>query len=219
MRMKSIRKFVSERRNPLIVGLIVLFAGILYMRGALTRGKDVYVLRKDTPAPDSLAAALPKDTAAAPESTESRKIVVYVTGEVTNPGVYELDKDSRVNDALILAGGCTEEADMNRINLASPLSDGAQITVPKLGGADGGPEQEPIVTVQPVDETSANGLVNINTASEAQLETLPGVGPATAKAIVEYRDKHGDFKKISDIKKVSGIGDAKFERIRDLITV
>ncbi|MCL2352036.1 MAG: helix-hairpin-helix domain-containing protein [Firmicutes bacterium] len=211
-------RFVRERRAPFIAGLVVLVAGILYMRGWLAQGKDVYVLRKEAPLPEIPSDAVFSAEAAVPDETPAGKIVVYITGEVVNPGVYEADAGSRVNDALTMAGGATDEADLERINLASPLSDGEQITVPKIG--DGEDEVPVIQEAQAADAGGENaGPVNINTAGEAGLDALPGIGPATAKAIIEYRTKNGAFGDISDIKNVSGIGDAKYEQIKDLITV
>ncbi|MCL2461506.1 MAG: helix-hairpin-helix domain-containing protein [Defluviitaleaceae bacterium] len=215
---RAVLKFTMEHRVPIIIALFVLIAGTFYMHGWLTRGKDVYVLDKSAPAPSYPPDDTP-DAAAAPpaESLANGKVTVYITGEVVNPGVYEVDAGSRVNDVLNLAGGGAGDADLTRINLATIVADGMQITVPKAGGDETAPA--PISTAQGPEETLSDGPVNINTADEALLETLPGVGPATAKDIIDYRTSHGAFKKIEDIMNVSGIGEKKFEKLKDLITV
>jgi competence protein ComEA len=142
---------------------------------------------------------------------------VYVTGAVQRPDVYLLAPGSIVKDAVAAAGGPTEEADMERINLAVELSDQQQVYVPRKG------EDEAAVAL-PGDEISdpsnlTGSKVNINTASIAELDTLPGVGPAIAQRIVEYRAEHGDFAAPKDLMNVKGIGPATFEKLKDRITV
>ena len=219
---RSALRFAARHKIPLIIVLLAVIAGVVYMHNWLGQNKDVYVLVKSTstPSPDVLSedAQPPRATGYASSNPTAGKVVVYITGEVVNPGVYDVDPGSRVNDVLGLAGGGTADADLTKINLAAPVSDGMQITVPKIG--DDTPDQPPITTMQSQDSgQAAGGLVNINTADAAQLETLPGIGPATAQAIIEYRASHGAFKNISDIKNVPGIGDSKFDKIKDLITV
>ncbi len=149
---------------------------------------------------------------------------VFVNGEVVAPAVYEFQAGSLVADAIEAAGGFTGDADQTVVNLAFPLADGMQIYVPAVGESAGPPA--PIVAA-PVaggqeDSSSgatAGGLVNINTANLEELDTLPGVGPATAQRIIDYRDANGPFASIEAIMDVSGIGEATFERLQDLITV
>jgi competence protein ComEA len=136
---------------------------------------------------------------------------VYVSGAVHHPDVYTLAQDSIVKDAVEAAGGPTEEADLERINLALPVTDGQQVHVPRQG-EDNPPVQAP--SGQPV----AGGKVNINTADSAALEALPGIGPALAQRIIDYRQTQGQFERIEDVMEVSGIGEAIFEGIQDLIT-
>ncbi|NLW17198.1 MAG: ComEA family DNA-binding protein [Firmicutes bacterium] len=141
------------------------------------------------------------------EQTELR---VHVTGAVLRPGVYTLAKGARVDDALDMAGGVLPDALIQGLNLAKPLFDGEQIHV-----AQAAPSSS--------DSTSADipatTLININTATAAELETLPGIGPVKAQAIVEYRQQNGAFARIEDLTKVSGIGPKTFERLKHLITV
>jgi competence protein ComEA len=137
-----------------------------------------------------------------PTSTPG-SLTIYVSGAVATPGVYNLKEGSRVDDAVKAAGGSLPGADLSNINLATQLTDGQQIDVP--GAA------EPIhVTV---------GRVNINTATVDDLDQLPGIGPTTAKAIVDYRLQHGPFQVIQDIQNVPGVGPATFELIQDYINV
>jgi competence protein ComEA len=124
--------------------------------------------------------------------------------------VYTLPADSIVKDAMIAAGGPADDADLDRINLASSVTDGQQIYVPRQG------EQSPPVH-PPSAQRSSDLRVNINTADVAALETLPGIGPALAQRILDYRQVHGPFVRAEDIMEVSGIGKATFEKLSDHI--
>lgn len=139
-------------------------------------------------------------------------IYVYVCGEVENPGVYELPEDSRVYAALELAGGFTEKADSCRVNLADNLTDGTRIYIPAIGASD-------VYFSEGIEENISDGLVNINTATKSQLMELPGIGAAKAEAILSYRESVGRFTCIEDIMNVSGIKEASFEQIKELIQV
>ena len=157
------------------------------------------------------------------EPALSLSIVVHVAGEVNKPGVYTLPNSARMIDAVNAAGGATVRADLDVINLATPLIDSAQIYVPEKGVA-----ARPIfVRPQPgvnggasdPNTPSASGVVNINRASVAELDALPGVGPSTAQAIVNYRSTNGPFGSVEDLLNVKGIGPAKFEAMRKLVGV
>jgi competence protein ComEA len=148
-------------------------------------------------------------------------VVVYVCGAVRSPGVIHLPSGARVADALELAGGATGKAELAAVNLAARVTDGQQIVVPARAAAGGGGSA---TVIAPGTEGSASGgaataLVNINTATVVELETLPGVGPATAQKIIDYRTAQGGFKTIDDLKNVAGIGDARFAAMKDAITV
>ncbi|MFL6207194.1 MAG: helix-hairpin-helix domain-containing protein [Acidimicrobiales bacterium] len=151
----------------------------------------------------------------ATSSSESELLVVHVAGAVVSPGLHELPAGSRVADAIAAAGGLTPAADAARINLAAPVSDGERVYVLAVG------EQEPPVAVGVGDapEGAPAGPVNLNTADAEALDALPGVGPATAAAIIEHRGKVGAFTSVDELLDVPGIGEAKLEALRDLVTV
>lgn len=163
------------------------------------------------------------------ERKENNKITIHISGEVKNEGVYELEEESRIIDAINIAGGLTETADTSQINLAEKIEDGVKIYVPKKG------EESPEINNQSEEAQKSNESIiqnkesknketkskkiNINTATKEELDTLPGIGQATAQKIIEYRKENGKFSKIEEIKEVSGIGDSKFEKIKNLIEV
>ena len=146
-------------------------------------------------------------------------LTVDVAGRVNKPGVYIVPMGSRVVDAIRIAGGSTKTADLDAINLAVPLSDGQQIYVPAVGEKVPGGQAGPIPDAHSGGQGQGLSLpVNINTADLATLDLLPGVGPATAAAIVAFRDQHGQFSSIEGLQDVPGIGPAKFAALRDMVT-
>jgi len=154
------------------------------------------------------------------EVIEKKTIFVDVSGEVLNPGLYELDDGSRINDAINIAGGVTKSADLTTVNLAYILQDAMKITIPKKETkkvAQKNTSVKSVVTTSIAstvqENTTSTGLVNINIASIEELKTLDGIGDATAKKIIDYRNKNGNFNKKEDIKNVSGIGTSKYEKI------
>ncbi len=157
---------------------------------------------------------------------ESNQIIVHITGAVKQPGIVRLEEGSRMEDAIEKAGGLTEDADISNVNLAYVLEDGIKIKIPSNLDIEG--EEEEIITddigeniSQGTDTTSntSENQININKATETELETLPGIGAELASRIVEYRKQNGKFSRSEDIKNVSGIGDSKFEKLKDLICV
>jgi competence protein ComEA len=144
-------------------------------------------------------------------TNNSSKYYVYVCGEVLNPGVYELDSNQRVIDAIKLAGGTLEDANLEALNLATLVKDGEKIYIPSINDLE--------FETNPSGETSVSSKININTATKDQLMTLPGIGESRALAIIAYRDDKGKFISIEDIKNVSGIKDAAYNKIKDLICV
>ncbi len=165
-------------------------------------------------------------TQAASAASASGPVFVHVAGAVLSAGVVELPAGSRVVDAVAAAGGLRPDADSNRVNLAATLLDGSQVMVPAVGQSN--PVQVPVLQGSGATESSPTsgsapvagaGPVDLNTATLEQLESLPGVGPATAQAILSFREKEGRFDSVESLLDVRGIGDAKFEALRELVTV
>lgn len=156
---------------------------------------------------------------------EIKTIFVDVGGEVLNPGLYELEENSRVNDAINIAGGVTDKADLTDVNLAYILSDAIKVVIPKkeTKKATVSIKTVPkvVTTTISTEETTQkdSNMININTATKEQLKTLTGIGDSTAQKIIDYRNEKGNYKKIEDVKNVSGIGDSKYEKIKDKITI
>ncbi|WP_156802657.1 helix-hairpin-helix domain-containing protein [Coprothermobacter platensis] len=152
-------------------------------------------------------------------------ISVYVTGAVSKPGVYTVIPGKRINDVVTMASP-KNEADLSKLNLAAKVSDEMMIYVPLKGEVPQSPVSSPsgsssggTLSGNGGFSQSVNGLININTADAAQLDTLPGIGPTLAQRIIDYREANGPFQNIEEIKDVSGIGDKKFEDIKSMITV
>lgn len=139
---------------------------------------------------------------------------VYLSGAVHEPDVYTLPPGAIVQDAVEAAGGPLPDADMDHVNLAQPLVDGAHVHIPLVGEA---PTPAPTAEAAEPDGGELTGPLNINTATAAELELLPGIGPALAERIIAHREAYGPFASIERIQDVSGIGPAKFDAIRELI--
>lgn len=182
-----------------IVGLVVFF--VIYT-----------ILKRPEPASPPLVITLQPRPTDEPATPTPATINVYVSGAVNKPDVYTLPLNSIVKDAIAAAGGATAAADLERINLASHLSDQMQVDVPRIGEAVPPPSDG-------ASPAAAPAVININTASVEELDKLPGIGPATAQLIIDYRTKNGPFKTIEDINSVPRIGDALYAKIKDQITV
>lgn len=152
------------------------------------------------------------------ENTQE-KIMVHIIGEVKNQGVVVLESGARIVDAIEAAGGETDEADLTKLNLAYILNDGEKIKVPKKGEE----QQEYITSTSGLETSEENKTesqkININTANLEELTKLPGIGEATANKIISYRKEIGKFKTIEDLKNVPGIGNSKFDNLKDMITI
>ena len=199
-----------ERLDTLSRGEI---AGLIVVLVAVLGGAGLWYARS-LPKPVTIAESGPgaaQPEVSSPTATPAL-LIVDVAGAVRKPGVYEFAEGDRVVDAIERAGGPMPKADLSLLNLAAMLVDGTQILVPKTGppvtGAPGG-----------AAPGSSGGLVNINTASATELETLSGIGEVLAGTIVEYRDQNGPFVSVDDLLDVSGIGPATLEEIRDQVTV
>lgn len=159
----------------------------------------------------------------APATTASGSVLVHVMGAVAAPGVYELPGGARLVDAVAAAGGTAEDADTTLVNLARPVADGEQVRIPRVGEtpppASGTAEAHTATTGTGPAGTHAAGMVNLNTASASELEALPRIGPAMAERIIAYREQHGGFRSVDELKHVTGIGDATYEQIAPHVTV
>lgn len=180
------------------VALVVVLAGLaigVFATAVMPRGSSTVIAPDEGPGDDAAVAS-------------TGAIYVHILGEVREPGLYELRDGDRAVDAVAAAGGFTDAADAGGVNLARFVSDGEQIVVPAVGAAS---VAAPGLT--------GDGRVNLNTADAATLDTLPGVGPATAAKILAWRERNGRFEAIEDLLDVGGIGEAKLDALRDLVTV
>lgn len=162
---------------------------------------------------------------------EDNTIVVHIIGSIKNPGIVKIAEGSRIIDAVDAAGGLLEDADITKVNLAYIIDDGTKIYIPSVNDVNSSEDSEYISTNagsnNVIDNSNKNSstknssseMININTATQSELETLSGIGPSTALKIIKYRTENGNFSTIEDIKNVNGIGDAKFESIKDSICV
>lgn len=161
------------------------------------------------------------DDESSAKSSSAAEVYVDVDGAVVRPGVYRLKDGARVSQAIDAAGGLTAEADVTGLNRASKVADGQKIYVPKVGeqqtvSADGGADGGAVLASGANDVA---GLVNINTVSAAELQTLSGIGPSMAQSIIDERTKNGAFASVDDLMRVSGIGEKKLAKIKDCICV
>ena len=160
-------------------------------------------------------------------NTNDDIVIIHITGSVKNPGIVKLKEGSRIEDTIESAGGLTENADITKVNLAYVVEDGIKIKIPSSSEEDIGDEDiidsksgdNIIIEENTVPSNNSTQTININKATEKEFETLPGIGPSLASKIIEYRNQNGKFESIEDIKNVNGIGDNKYEKIKDLITV
>ena len=191
-------------RRTLLFGLaaiLLLAAAVTFFRGRGGEASPPAPIVTSSAVTDGVGGVLPAQDA---------PLVVYVTGAVKKPGVYQLAQGKRVVDAIQKAGGVTAKADAITVNLAALLIDGEQVLVPEAftPGAGAAPTGA---------GPSSSGLVHLNSADVTALDALPGVGPATAQRILDWRDAHGGFKTVDDLMEVPGIGPAKLEALRDFV--
>lgn len=187
-----------SRRQALVFAALALVA--LVVAGKLIGSRN------------SSAGVKPRARLLAGSGTRSRALLyVDVSGAVRRPGLYKLPDGARVNDALVKAGGATSKADLTLVNRAAPVTDGEQVLVPvKVSAVAAAGAAGP-------SSPATNAPVHLNSATLEQLDALPGVGPATAQRIIDYRTANGSFKSVDELDAVSGIGPAKLAELRDLV--
>lgn len=209
----------AKRVVLVCVLLICALAGIGIWRAL--EPESLFVSRQDSKNSEATAKKA-KEAQETPEEvadTPSR-VVVDVDGAVVQPGVYTLEgADLRQRDAVDAAGGLTEDADTSTINLAAPMEDGQKLYIPHEGEVAPSAEASSGVSTTTTSTSATSGLININTATAAELDALPGVGEATAQAIVDERESGGAFSSPEDIMRVSGIGEKKYAKMKDHICV
>ena len=198
------RLLLTAALSAIITGLAL--AGVFL----LFQGDDNAPIQVVLPTPEA------KETPA----SSSGNVQVHISGAVVNPGVYRLSAEQRLADAVAEAGGATADANLDAVNLAQWLKDGQQYHVPKAGEVQTAQSEaaDSPALVAPAD-TGCGGLMDLNTASEAQLDTLPRIGPVRAGDIVAYRELNGPFASIDQVTEISGIGPATLEGIRPLVAV
>lgn len=190
---------------------VAAVAALAVVLGPLLGGGGTTIERMEPAAAEGSATTTSQPGEEGDDEGAPGTVVVHVDGAVAAPGVYELVAGARASDAVEAAGGLTAEADTTGINLAAPVADGEKVQVPVRGEAataGDGSAQEP-----------GTGLVNLNTADVGELDELPGVGEATARAIVEDREANGPFSAPEDLMRVSGIGEKKFARLEGMVCV
>ena len=229
---KNIGNKISQNLVYVIAFVLITVISLFYklfltgtFDGILSNGNEddpVIVRSQETETSEAYSTALSAESDTVSET--SSFVSVYICGEVNEPGVYEVPAGSIVNDVLIQAGGFTSEAATDRINLVYIIESNVSIYIPSVDedysqGEIIRPDGQTIWGESSSEASSVStGLVNINTASREQLMTLPGIGEVTADAIIEYRQANS-FERIEDIMNVTGIGEAKFNSIRELICV
>ena len=191
-------------------------AGVVALAAVAVGG--LFMMRSPPPPTEDTLPMASTSPAAAAVTTGAANVVVHAAGAVAAPGVYTLPAGSRVTDLVAMAGGLAADADPDRINLAAVLVDGARIYVPRVG--EGVPSASgDAAGVGGVGGDSPAEPVDLNTASASELDALPGIGPATAQAIIDYRETHGRFRSVDELLDVRGIGDAKLAELRPLVRV
>lgn len=210
----------NQKKKIFIIGAIVIIVigGIIYS-WIETKKEEEYLELEDN------NAIYQENIIENGEREEVEKIVVHISGQIVNPGVITLEKGARIIDAIHIAGGITEEADLTNVNLAYVLEDAQKIYIPSSKDKEGDIDmiqenKEGIILSKNLDsKQQEKRKVNINTASQEELEKLPGIGSSIALRIVNYRKENGKFNTIEEIKNVSGIGENKFNHIKDNIYV
>ena len=221
MMIEDLIEKAKQYKIALGLGLLgAIVAGFILLQGRDQGVTDVQQLTEQTSSSSSYKDEKSnKSNEISQAETEDQLVTVDVKGAVKKPGVYQLQSNSRVHDALEKAGGLTDEADLKSVNQAQKLSDEAVVYVAKVGE-----NAVDVTTSAPASATSGTGqaksaLVNLNTATEADFQTISGIGQKRAQDIIAYREANGRFKSVDDLKNVSGIGAKTLEKLKEYVTV
>lgn len=209
----------SKQKTAIIIAGVIIVGIFIFYMSTKTKENDYSAINQITE----------QETEEVEEETEEKEvpkeIVVHITGAVQNEGIVKLKEGSRIIDAVEAAGGMTSDANLKMINLAYTIRDGQKIYIPRVSDLEEGVEISgdtglygTIDTEMQID-SNANTKININTANKNQLTSITGIGESTANKIIQYREKNGKFKNIEEIKNVSGIGELKYNAIKDYICV
>ena len=211
----------NKQKVIVLVIAIVVAIGMIYFIYNKNQITDDVNLENDILVSENVAKEKSLNT------TEENEVIIHITGSVKNPGIVRLKEGSRIEDAIEAAGGLTENADISKVNLAYVVDDGTKIKIPSSQEEDIGDEEiidsgsgeNIIIEKNTTSSNKSSQTININKATETELQTLTGIGASLASRIIEYRSQTGKFGSIEEIKNVNGIGDSKFENIKDLISV
>jgi len=204
----------NQEKITIILLLILIIVGVGIVFNRNINREDNFIVNRASDIPENNPAI----------QIEVPPVIIHIAGAIKNPGVYQLKSTDRIVDAVKIAGGASEEANLDLINLAALLKDGQKIIVPSKIYNENGEEinkniDNNVEVMYSSSSGSVSGKININTANATMLQTLSGIGPVLSERIIEYRNHNGFFGVIDDIKDVSGIGEKKFEGIKDLICV
>lgn len=211
----------KQKKIFIIIVSIVLIITVYYIYK--NTGNNVYVNNEEELLNLSNVNNKENNEALSKEIRDEDMIIIHIDGEVSSPGVVTLKDGSRLEDAIKLSGGLTDYADISKVNLAYELEDGMKIVIPKKDSLQNSTNiistdlGDGIIVEE--ESKNKNKVININKASQAELESLSGVGPSLANKIIEYRKNKGKFSSIEEIKNVTGIGNTKYEAIKDYICV
>ncbi|MBT2636471.1 helix-hairpin-helix domain-containing protein [Bacillus sp. ISL-39] len=202
--------WIKENKIYIIAGISAL---LFFLYASFDKEAELTEMNKE-----ALALAANEETATDEKNKtildeEALPMMADIKGAVVNPGVYQINEGGRVIDLIELAGGLEQDADTAAINFALYVHDEMAIYVPRIG------EEVKAVLPAQLGESDGKGTVNLNSAESSELQTLPGIGPAKADAIIKHRETNGPFKSIEDLKEISGIGVKTFEKLKDLISV
>lgn len=229
--MRKINKYT------LFLGIIFILIGMSFLLTNSVVNDDIYVVSEseknnmqkitdnnEYKNKDTIKTEIKKESIKSEENSsinDIKTIRIFISGEVNNPGVVTIENNKRLIDAIDMLGGFTKDADLNQINLAMGIEDEKHYIIPKIGEIVDSNGQNTSVEkdIETNNPSSNKGEIDINIASIDELDDLPGIGEATANKIINYREEKGKFNAIEEIKNVNGIGDKKYEEIKDLIIV